>query len=59
MDTDTTLKELQAAYDKIAKEELDLRNRINAMRRELTIVSKRRHRAAIEVNNELKRRGKT
>ena len=58
MDTDTTLKELQAAYDKIAKEELDLRNRINAMRRELTVISKKRHRAAVACNNELKRRGK-
>jgi FtsZ-binding cell division protein ZapB len=45
MEEKTKLEELKKAYSDISEEEMDMRNRINALRRDLTQLCKRRVRA--------------
>jgi hypothetical protein len=54
MDTVETLEAPRAKYDELWRQERELREHINAKRRELTALSKARKRAADAVNSKLK-----
>ena len=53
MDTAVSLEALKVRYEELAKQEREVREHINTMRRMLVKVSKERKRAADAVNSKL------